>query len=312
MRDDAIAPIIAVMLILAAIVTFFSIWNAIYVPSMKESAEVGHLENVESAFEHFSSDIDYAVSSHQDNLVFSEPVQLGGGDVMVNLLKSSGTLQVQTDESTPSVYNLTFIDVKGIVIPVVDVPMVNISYVPLNNFWQDQGYEWEYGYINVTKYGQLSTPLEYYNMTDVQNEIDIPGSPLQTFARSFGSADYTMNQSSPGNCSCVDLWAVNLSSSPDHSFVSSNGFGTIRLTTAVNTTSYTGIADISFGTDNGLFGNRTLDSWNTSFNEMNAACPNNIVYDPDETGNDRQWNILNTISPVTVNTHTVTVEISAN
>ena len=74
MRDDAIAPVIAAMLILAALVTFFSIWNAVYVPSMKESSEVGHLENVESAFQHFSSDIDYAASSYQNNLIFSEPV----------------------------------------------------------------------------------------------------------------------------------------------------------------------------------------------------------------------------------------------
>ena len=68
MRDDALAPVIAVMLILAAIVTFLSIWNAVYVPAMKQSGEVGHLQNVESAFQHFSADIDYAVSSHQDHI----------------------------------------------------------------------------------------------------------------------------------------------------------------------------------------------------------------------------------------------------
>ena len=74
MKDDALAPVIAVMLILAAIVTFLSIYNAIYIPSMKESSEVEHLQNVESAFQHFSSDIDYAASSHQNHLTFSEPV----------------------------------------------------------------------------------------------------------------------------------------------------------------------------------------------------------------------------------------------
>ena len=113
MKDDAIAPVVAVMLILAAIVTFFSIWNAIYVPSMKESAEVDHLHNVEESFQKFSSDIDYAASSHQNNLVFSEPVQLGGGDVLVNLLKSSGTLDVvqdrnQTRGSQSTLYKIAF------------------------------------------------------------------------------------------------------------------------------------------------------------------------------------------------------------
>ncbi len=99
MKEDALAPVIAVMLILAAIVTFLSIWNAIYVPSMKESAEIEHLHNVEESLEKFSSDIDYAASSHQNNLVFSEPDQLGGGDFMFNLLKSSGTLNVQNKDS---------------------------------------------------------------------------------------------------------------------------------------------------------------------------------------------------------------------
>ena len=309
MRDDAIAPIIAMMLILAAIVTFLSIWNAVYVPSMKESSEVEHLQNVESAFQHFSSDIDYAVSSHQDNLVFSEPIQLGGGDVLVNELKSSGTLQVQNE--TDPIYTLTLTNGAGTTVALVNGTLVNFSYEPMSNFWQDQGYRWQYGYINVTKYGDLSTPLGYYNMSDVENEISTPGAPLHTFARSFGFADYTLNQSSPGNCSCVDLWAVNLSSSPVHSFVSGNGFGTLMLTTAVNTTSSIGITEVSFGTDNGLFGDMTLDSWNTSFNEMTAACPNNIVYNPGETGNSRQWSILDAVSPVTVNIHTVTVEIGA-
>lgn len=172
MRDDAIAPVIAAMLILAALVTFFSIWNAVYVPSMKESSEVGHLENVESAFQHFSSDIDYAASSYQNNLIFSEPVQLGGGDVMVNLLKSSGTLQVQNE--TDPIYTLILTDGAGNTVALVNSSIVDFSYQPVNNFWQNQGYRWQYGYINVTKYGELSTPLGYYNMTDVENEIIHP------------------------------------------------------------------------------------------------------------------------------------------
>ena len=126
MRDDALAPVIAVMLILAAIVTFLSIWNAVYVPAMKQSGEVGHLQNVESAFQHFSADIDYAVSSHQDHISFSEPVQLGGGDIMVNLLKSSGTLSVQ-DENIP-IYTLNLTDGTGTPVALVNGTMVNFSY----------------------------------------------------------------------------------------------------------------------------------------------------------------------------------------
>ena len=325
MRNDAVAPIIAVMLILAAIVTLYSIWNAVYIPSMKESAEVEHLQDVETAFVHFSSDIDYAVSSHQDNLAFSEPVPLGGGDVVVNLIKSSGALRVQ-NEPKPE-YSLNLTDGTGTTVAFLNGTIVNISYEPVSNFWQDQGYTWQYGYINVTKNsGALSTPLGYYNMTDVENEISRSG-PLQTFAQSFVAVYATANTTPlqntsvttnnrfsftplSGSCSSLDIWAVNITASPDHNFVSSNGFGTIRLTTSVNRTSYEGIRNISLKSDNAIFGNPTLSSWNASFNALNSSCYNNIWYDPSSAGNDTQWNINQISSPVTVNLHQVSVEIS--
>lgn len=318
MRDDAIAPIIAVMLILAAIVTFFSIWNAVYVPSMKESAEVGHLENVESAFEHFSSDLDYAASSYQNNLIFSEPVQLGGGDVMVNLLKSSGTLQVQNE--TDPIYTLDLTDGTGNTVALVNGTIVNFSYEPVSNFWQDQGYQWQYGYINVTKYGELSTPLEYYNMTDVENEISTPGS-LQTFAQSFGMVSATPNMTSQGygNISSLDLWVVSMYANPVHTSVSSNGIGTLRLTSNVNTTSYTNIAEISVGSNDTLFGPGVLGSWYSGFSKISttySGYPANIIVDNSPgVGNYLYYNSstvnqpMNT--PVTVNLHQVNIEISA-
>jgi hypothetical protein len=423
MRDDAIAPVIAVMLILAAIVTFYSIWNAIYVPSMKESAEVDHLHNVETAFVHFSSDIDQAVSSHQDGLVFSEPVQLGGGDTLVNQIKSSGTLQVQNESTPVYVLNLT----NASAVSLVNGTIVNVSYEPVSNFWQDQGYTWQYGYVNVTKSGVISTPLNYYTMTDVQNEINSSGS-LRTLAQSFGAVYYKLNQTafpvysttitniipdigpggstlvsisgsnftgmlditsgnvtfgntvvnianitnntdtffnvippngigtvditvntpngtqiarnaytysdssssssswSPtpasysltrGNCSSLDLWAVNVSASPQHNFVSSNGFGTLKLTSSVNLTSYYGITDITLGSSNVVFGPVILDNWNDSyFSKINStdACPSNIMYNLYNDSNQtyRHWNIRQDISPVTVNLHQVNIEISAS
>ncbi len=154
MKDDAVAPVIAVMLILAAIVTFLSVWNAVYVPSMKQSAEVGHLQNVESAFLHFSSDIERAASTRQDDLTLSEPVQLGGGDFFFNTLRSSGSLSVQNEQKP--IYYLTLYDGTGTVVGELDGTLVNISYEPQGNFWQEQGYRWQYGYLNVTKYPRSS------------------------------------------------------------------------------------------------------------------------------------------------------------
>ena len=59
MKDDGVAPVIAVMLILAVAVTFLAVFNGIYIPSLKQSAEIDHIQNVEAAFLKFSSDITY-------------------------------------------------------------------------------------------------------------------------------------------------------------------------------------------------------------------------------------------------------------
>ena len=311
MKDDALAPVIAVMLILAAIVTFFSIYNAIYVPSMKESSEVEHIHNVESSFQKFSSDIYYAASSHQNYLTFSEPVQLGGGDFMFNLLKSSGTLNVQNEENP--IYNLSLTDETGAQVAFLNGTIVNFAYEPTSNFWQDQGYRWQYGYLNVTKYGSLSTPLQYTNMTSVNNAFN-ESSPLASLASSFGQVSYEVNTTPAadgtnpgGNCSSLDLWAVNITASPDHNFISSNGYGTLSLASSVNTTSYPGISSVAIDPDNEPFGNVTFGSWNTSINAAAAAC-HNIEPDDSNTG---QWDIKPWADrPVTVTLHEVHVEIS--
>ena len=331
MKEDALAPVIAVMLILAAIVTFLSIWNAIYVPSMKESAEIEHLHNVEESLEKFSSDIDYAASSHQNNLVFSEPVQLGGGDFMFNLLKSSGTLNVQNKDSP--VYNLTFYNTmpysSPLVIGELNGTLVNFSYEPVSNFWQDQGYSWQYGYLNVTKYGTLCTPLSYDTMDNVINATEGSGS-LATFAKSFATVDYTVNQtgilntlsglSSPNrNCTSLVLWAVNVTASPDHSFISSNGNGMFKLTSDINFTtipldSQQSVTNITFMSDQEQFGNATVEGLNeTFFNKVIPTC-NNIVTDSDTNDalHQYQYDIINQQeSPVNVTLNVVEIRVEA-
>jgi hypothetical protein len=301
MRDEAVSPVIAVMLILAAIVTFMSVWNAIYVPSMKESSEVEHLGEVETAFVHFSSDLYFAASSHQDHLSFSEPVPLGGGDVVVNLIKSSGTIQVQ-NENNP-VYMLTFSDGT-----VVTGTIVNFFYEPVGNFWQDQGYSWQYGYINVTKYGTLSTPLNYYNMTDISNAFSMPGSPLYEFASSMGSARYTVNQTEvPGNCSAVSLLAVNFSAS-SRNFVSSNGYGTLTLTTnATPVILSQSITTIMITSDGSPFGNATAASLNASLSDLTDHCQN---FNYETTAGGSGYYSLNQVeSPISVNLTVIKISV---
>ena len=315
-RDDAVAPVVAVMLILAVIVTFLSIWNAVVIPSMKQSSEIEHLRNVESAFQHFSSDIEKAVSLRQDGIVFSEPVPLGGGEVMFDSLRSSGSLHVMNGSGT--LYNLTIYDkTTGNPLKSVNGTLVNITYEPLNNYWQDQGYTWQYGYINVTKSGgRQTTPLSYGNMTDVSREMDEQGGSLRRFAGTFGTAIYTANLSAvAGNCSSIDLYAINISASPHHRFVSSNGFGTLKLISRENSTVYPQeVSEISFGSgrDPFGFGDRTLWNWNTTFSTIAEVCDNNVRFDEIKSRDDLIYYSVNQdVSPVRVSYNIITIEVGA-
>ena len=323
MKDDAVAPVIAVMLILAAVVTFLTVWNGIYVPSMKQSVEVGHLQNVESAFLHFSSDIERAISARQ-NLTISEPVPLGGGDFFFNTLRSSGSISVQ-DERKPVYYlSLDDDDDPTTVLGEMDGTLVNISYEPVGNFWQDQGYRWQYGYLNVTKYRIKQTPLGYDTMSDVNNELEGSGSHA-IFAGSFAGADYTLNQTPLQNaspttdnrftfspqtdtCSGIVIRAVNFTVSPDHPFISGNGFGTLELTSTVTSVPYYGVQKISVGTGGEPFGNATFRNWNSSLTTLAGACKNNI--EPgDSYDGFNSFIIKQQVSPVSVTLTLVTVEV---
>lgn len=335
MKDEALAPVIAIMLLLAIIVTFYSLWNALVIPSMKQSSEVEHLQGVESAFQHFSSDIEKAVSLRQDRLVFSEPVQLGGGDIQFDAVRSSGSLYVK-NESEPA-YTLTLyrLDDTGTVtiLERKNGTLANVSYEPQNNYWQDQGYRWQYGYLNITKYQTRQTPLHYYNMTDVMHETgDIGNSSLAIFAQSFGSVDYSLNRTplrngtinsdnsitystASYNCTSLDLFAVEITASPDRYFVSSNGMGTLGLISKVTRTPYYSVSAISLNGSNtdpatNAFRNAILYGWNATLSDLSDnACNNSIIFDG-WSSDGFSYHIDQSASPVNVSLNTISLEVS--
>jgi len=332
MRDDGVAPVIAVMLILAVAVTFLAVFNGIYIPSLKQSAEIDHLEGVESSFLKFSSDITYAVSSRQDRLSFTEPVQLGGGNVVFNTLRSGGSLSIRT-EKTP-VYNITLYGEAGTPIAVINGTMVDVSYEPQGNFWQDQGYRWQYGYVNVTKYANRESPLSYNTMDEIAGELRDPNATsIGTFARSFAAVDRNLNRMplqnvtptpdnrfvfvpQTGSCNELEIRAVSLTASRDRMFVSGNGYGTLSLTSAISRTTYDNVTGISVGADvagfdaASAFRNATLHSWNATFSTLNATdCKNTVLLAESRDGFYR-YNI-NQSQPVNVSLSIVGIEVSA-
>jgi len=158
MNDQALAPVVAVMLILAIGVTVFAVYNSTYLPGLKQQAEVEHFKEVESGFAKFSSDIDNAVASGKSNITYSEQVPLGGGDILVNSIRSSGTIRIQNE-------SLGTITINNSSAPPIPLSLITYSYAPEGNFWVNQSYDWEHGYINITK-GTRSTPLQYDSMGD--------------------------------------------------------------------------------------------------------------------------------------------------
>jgi len=308
MRDDAVAPVIAVMLILAALVTFLAVFDGIYIPSLKQSAEIDHIEHVEEAFYRFSSDLSFAVSSRSDRLALTEPVQMGGGDVVFNPVKSGGSLSVR-NENVP-VYTLTFFNSTGGVITAVNGTMVSVAYEPQGNFWQDQGYRWQYGYLNVTKYGNRESPLSYDTAGDICEALGNGTTPIASFARAFAGTAYERNQTLVpsydiantseiaayvplnGTCSGIEIRAVSLGADPDHTFASSNGYGAITLTTSIHRASYGNVTGISVAADtagsgpDAAFRNATLQGWGAAFSSLNttATCGNNFVVNETNEG----------------------------
>jgi len=226
MNDDAMAPVIAVMLILAIGVTVFAVYTSTYLPGLKQQAEIEHMKEVESGFTKFSSDIDQAFTfvklyGRNSSLVLSEQIPLGGGDIMLNSVKSRGNIRIQESE----LGNLTINDSKifisgpgyhpdGTVFPLTTV---NFSYEPVHNFWVNKSYSWERGIVNVTQWPR-STPLNYYTMDDPD---------MIKRVASYQLSDSLNNFVFPRDNTLM-LTEMNTSSKKQ---VSGNGMGTLEVTT---------------------------------------------------------------------------------
>ncbi|MDD1703471.1 MAG: hypothetical protein LUQ31_10885 [Methanoregula sp.] len=289
MREDAVAPVIAAMLVLAVIVTFFAVWNASVIPAMKEQAEVSHLHDVEEGMLRFSSDIESAASAPSD-MILSERLPLGGGDVLYSAARSGGALAVQDEGEYLGIrlYNgSSRAEWRG--------NLSNISYQPVGNFWLDQGYDWSRGYVNVTK-GNESVPLEYPAMKDVPYKIaDVL---FSASVRSYGT--------DPGTCSVIVIKSVNITPSKTGGSMSGNGIGTLALNSMANPEEpYYNITEIQVNTSLGVplspgFSQAMHDAVNTSLNKSLVSACSNIQYGGDPTNRTIMLRVVDPLSNITV------------
>ena len=289
MRDDAVAPVIAAMLVLAIIVTVFSVWNAIALPSMKAEAEINHLHEVEHSFMQFSADLSNSASMKKET-TFSETIPLGGGDVIFNSLTSSGTLSVDAEP-----FPLVDITIDNdSVEDLQESRLVKFSYRSEDNYWQDQGYVWHYGYVNVTKghsivgvdNAEMATPLSYAGMNAVNKAASI-----NNFAGSLIDLDAHPWFNSTNNCSEITISAVTFSPEPDEQFSSGNGIGTFSASTSINETVF-GITDqtapdmLTIRVNKSLadpFSVNLYNKCNQTLYNLNQSYPYNIWYYADNS-----------------------------
>ena len=162
-KDDAVSPVIAVMLILAILATCMAVYTTTYVPGLKQQDEITHTGEVKLAFMRFASDIDNVIAQGKP-AVYTEVLELGGGDVPLSPTKSSGTIEINTSKIGTYKVGSETKDLNGIA----------VTYTPSFTAWEKQGYVYQNGVVWITKEEKV-TPAELklytiQNGTDRQNE----------------------------------------------------------------------------------------------------------------------------------------------
>jgi len=224
MKDEGVSPVVAFMLLLMVVVSFLSVLNAYYIPSLKQQAEVQHLHSVEESFSRISSDI-LQVLTFRQNITIKEPVELGGGDVLFSSIKSSGYLEVNSSlQSTPlsSMKISNYSNANPIKTIGVIINSSQVQYRPVGNFWINQGYQWKDGVLNVTKANRL-TYLQYTDDSDGQASAE-RNAYYEMFKPRFEFESYENNTTN------IKLDLVNLVNQSSYKATNGNGVGIIEIT----------------------------------------------------------------------------------
>jgi len=253
MNQDAVAPVVAILLIIAVLVTFLSIINATIIPSYKQQAEVDHLHNVEEGILSFGSDLEMAAALGRP-MRLSESIPLGGGNIILDPIRSGGTLQIRAEEQW-----IARIENKSDTIGFSN--LTAFSYAPVSNFWQDQGYVWRFGCVNVTK-GQAilseadrRTPLQFATMQEAEEDIKKSEFPASLICLEDTGAWTNTSSSNAStwfyNCSHLEIEMVTFVPG-EKTFISGNGLSRLILDASVEDTYYQKQSRVSISVNRSL------------------------------------------------------------
>lgn len=216
MKDEAISPVIAFMLLLMIIVSFISVLNAYYIPSLKQQSEITHFQEVEDSFIKITPDV-LQVLTFRKNLSMKEPIQLGGGDVVFSSLKSSGYLETNTSLQNLPLSQIT-VSIGSTTAMVSEINRSRVFYRPVSNFWTNQGYEWEDGVLSITK-GNKKTYLQYADNADV-----LAASERKAY---YDMMNPVIQVDTSETTPSISINLLNIEEMGANRSVSSNGVGTI-------------------------------------------------------------------------------------
>lgn len=240
MKEEAVSPVVAFMLLLMVVVSFISVLNAYYIPSLKQSAEIEHLHKVEDAFGLIESDINRMISFRED-AILKEQFPLGGGDVIFSPVRSSGKVHIRKDREL-GVIMLQNTSGNSFPFPIT---MVNITYLPVDNFWTNQGYIWENGTVNITK-GRRSTWLSYTNASEARE------STLE-FLTILSRPTIIESGVTPSNYLTNLTITINtMGTSPGREYMSGNGMGGVTLKMDEMKQEIANVSNISFTVNDSL------------------------------------------------------------
>ena len=198
-KDDAVSPVIALMLILAILATCMAVYTTTYVPGLKQQDEITHTGEVKLAFMRFASDIDNVIAQGKP-AVYTEVLELGGGDVPLSPTKSSGTIEINTTVIGNYTVDSETKDLNGIA----------VSYTPSFTAWEKQGYLYKNGVVWIVK-DEKKTPsaLKLYNIEDgLEQEND---TVVKWFSPTVADGVLTIPQFSVGDdCEITGTTTVKL------------------------------------------------------------------------------------------------------
>ena len=235
-RESAVAPVVAVLLILAVLMTIISLYSAIYVPALKEQSEIEHLAGVEDTFLLFSSDIESTLISKKEGSI-TRKVDLGGGSVVLSPLKSGGIMEVKGSDPWRA-YRIARADNHTL----GESALVDFSYDAVGNFWMDNGYLWDYGVLSLkTPYSSM-TPLQYTTYDAAAADIKTNGGIFTPMFDLDYVSEIVFEKDAKGNltgvtyknCTEIIFTVVTFDKNKNNDYVSGSGSAALKLDSKMN------------------------------------------------------------------------------